>query len=101
MNSLKSRKQLLLLESELNRVELAESVVAVRTEVQALAARAISFRSIASSVAMLVAGLTFRRNKSEDAGAKFSWWRMLLKGAGLASTLWMAARWQGRDRDKI
>jgi hypothetical protein len=102
MKPLELRKQLLLAESELNRAQLSENLVALRAEVRALTTRATSFRSIASSVAMLVAGLTtFRRNKPEDAMAKTSWWRIILKGAGLISTLWLAVRWQGRDRDKI
>jgi hypothetical protein len=51
---------------------------------------------------VLVAGLAaFRRGKPVDAGAKPSWLRTILKGAGLISTFWLAFRSQRRDRDGI
>jgi MFS-type transporter involved in bile tolerance (Atg22 family) len=102
MNPLESRKQLLIVESELNRVQLAGDMAALRADARALSDRAKSFSSIASSVAVLVAALAaFQRGKSADAGGKRSWLQIILKGAGLISTLWLAFRSQGRDRDKI
>ena len=102
MNPLESRKQLLIVESELNRVQLAGDMAALKADVRTLAHRAKSFGSIASSVAMLVAALAaFQRGKPADAGAKRSWLQLILKGAGLISTIWLALRPQGRDRDGI
>jgi hypothetical protein len=102
MNSLESRKQLLIVESELNRAQLAGDMTALVAGVRTLTDRAKSFGSIASSVAVLVAGLAaFRRGKPMGADAKLSWLRTILKGAGLISTFWLAFRSQRRDRDGI
>jgi hypothetical protein len=102
MNPLKSRKQLLLAESELNRALLAGDMATLRGDVRALTRRAKSFSSIASSTAALLAGLAaFRRGKPAKPGAKPSWFQLLLNGAGLVSTIWLALRPPGRDRDGI
>jgi hypothetical protein len=99
MNPLESRKQLLIAESELNRAQLVEDMVVLTAGVHTLTDRAKSFGSIASSAAVLVAGLaTFLRSKSVVADAKPSWLQILLKGAGLVSTIWLAFRSRGRDR---
>jgi hypothetical protein len=92
VNPLTSRKQLLIAESELNRAQMQEEWHAMTGRVRSLADRAKSFGSIASSAAVLVAGLTaFRRGKSVDADAKPSWVQTVLKGAGLVSTGWRSA----------
>jgi hypothetical protein len=102
MNPLQLRKHLLLAESELNRAQLAGDLAALKADARALADRAKSFEAIASSAAVLVAGVAaFRRGKPADAGAKPSWLQMILKGAGLVSTIWLAFRSQDRDRDKV
>jgi hypothetical protein len=62
MNPLESRKQLLIAESELNRAQLVADLAALTAGVRAITDRARSFGSIASSAAVLVAGLAaFRR----------------------------------------
>ena len=58
MNPLAARKQLLIAESELNRVCLAEDFAALTAEMRSLTERAKSFGTVASSAAMLAAGLT-------------------------------------------
>jgi hypothetical protein len=94
---LELRKQLLIAESELNRAQLAGDVAALTAEFRALRDRAKSFDSIASSAAVLVAGLAaFRRGKPLDAGPQPSWLRTISQGAGLISTLWLAFRSQRR-----
>ena len=99
MNPLESRKQLLIAESELNRAQLIGDLAALTAGVRVLTDRAKSFGSIASSAAVLVAGLAaFRRGKSVQAEAKPSRWQTILKGAGLISTLWLAFRSQRRDQ---
>ena len=99
MNPLESRKQLLIAESELNRAQLVQEWGAMTAGVRTLADRVKTYGSIASSAALLVAGLTaFRRGKSGDAGVKPSRWRTLLKGAGLVSTLWLNFRPRSGDK---
>ena len=99
MNSLESRKQLLIAESELNRAQLVGDMAALTAGVRALTDRAKSFGSIASAAALLVAGLAaLRRAKPMDAQGKPSRLQTILKGAGLISTLWLAFRSRGRDQ---
>ena len=102
MNTLATRKELLLAESELNRAQLAREMADFRAGIRTLTGRAQSFASIVSSVAVLVSALAaLRRGKPADAGAKPSWLQTILKGAGLISTLWLAFRSQERDhKDK-
>ena len=93
MNPLESRKQMLIAESELNRAQLIGDMAALTAGVRTLTDRAISFGSIASSAAVLVAGLAaFRRGKRVDTDEKPSRMQTILKGAGLISTLWLALR---------
>ena len=102
MNPLQSRKRLLLAESELNRLQLAGDMAALKADVRALTSRARSIAVIASAAAVLVAGLAaFRQGKPADAGAKPSWLQTILKGAGLVSSLWTAFGPQRSDRDKM
>lgn len=90
---LQARKELLVAESELNRMQLIGNLVALMTGVRSITDRAKSFRSIASTAAVLVAGLTvFLRGKARNAGVKPSRLQIILKGAGLVSTLWLAIR---------
>jgi hypothetical protein len=99
MNSLDSRKQLLIAESELNRAQLVQEWRTMASKVHALTEQARSISSIASAVATLVAGLSsLHHKKSEPAAEKPSWWKTLLKGAGLASSFWQAFRSQSSDR---
>ena len=99
MNSLELRKQLLMAESEINRAQLVQEWQTMAEELHYATGRAKSIGSIASSTAVLVAGLaTFRRGKPAGAGAKTSWLQMILKGAGLVSAFWLAFRSQSRNR---
>ncbi len=97
LNPLESRKRLLLAKSELNRAQMMEAADALMAEVRALNSRAESLGLIASSAAVLVSGLAaFRRGNPPDADGKPSWFRTVLKGAGLVSNLWLALRPKGR-----
>ena len=101
MNSLESRKRLLLAESELNRAQLVEDMAALRGNVRALMDHVKTVGSIASSVAVLMAGLAaFRRPKPASAESKPSWLQTIFKGASLISTLWMAFRSQGCEHKR-
>lgn len=93
MTPLASRKQLLIAESEINRVRMQEEWQAMTDGIRSLTDRAKSFGSIASAAAMLVRGVAaFRRGKSVDAAPKPSCLQTILKGAGLISNLWLAFR---------
>ena len=102
MNTLATRKQLLLAESELNRSQLVREMADLRAGIRTLTGRAQSLTSIVSSVAALVSALAaFRHSKPAHADAKPSWPQTILKGAGLISTLWLAFRSQeGDHKDK-
>jgi hypothetical protein len=100
MNPLESRKQLLIAESELNRVQMVGDWAAMAAGVRTVTDRARSFGSIASAAAVMVTGLeAFRCGKAVDASAKPSWLKTILKGARLVSTLWLALRAKGPDRE--
>jgi len=101
MTPFESRKELLIAESELNRVQLDGDMAVLTAAVRTITDRAKSFGSIASSAAVLVVGLTaFRRARARaaSAGASPSWLQTIFKGAGLLSTFWLAYRSRGRDR---
>ena len=96
MTTLESRKQLLVAESNLNRAQLIGDIEALRASLHSLTDRAKSFGLIASSAAVLVAGVAaYQRGKRENAETKPSWLQRILKGAGLVSTLWLALRSRG------
>ena len=93
MNSLHSRKELLIAESELNRAQLVGHLAALTTDVRKFSDRARSFGAIASSAAVLVTGLVaLQRIRTGSGGAKAGWRQTIAKGAGLVSTLWLAFR---------
>ena len=99
MNPLKSRKQLLIAESELNRAQLVQEWQVMKNEVQSLTDQARTISSIASAVASLVAGLaSFRRKTPPPAAEKPSWLQTILKGAGLFSAIWSKFRPQSQGR---
>ena len=99
MSRLASRKQLLIAESELNRELLTEELAVLTAGVCTLTDRAKSIGTMASSAAVLVAGLAaFRHSKSAPAGAPPTWLRKILRGAGMVSTIWLAFRSRGRDQ---
>jgi hypothetical protein len=101
MNPLRSRKQLLLAESELNRALLSREWQTMADQVHGFAAGARTFTSMASAAATLVAGLGSCRCVPKPAASeKPSWFRSLLKNAGLIEGLWSAFRPPGRSEKK-
>ena len=92
LSPLELRKQLLIAESELNRAQLAGDLAVLTARVRAVAGRAKSFGTIASSAAVLVTGLAaFQRGKTADAGRKRSWLHTILKAAGVSAAEWKRA----------
>jgi hypothetical protein len=95
LNPLELRKELLIAESEINRVQLAEEWNAMTAGFHNVTERVKSVGSIASVAVMLLAGVSaFRRRKSESNGAKNSLFRTALKGAEIAGSVWQA--WRAR-----
>ena len=90
MSSLALRKSLLIAESELNRVKLADDLLAVGGCVAALTDRAMSYSSIASSVVGLMAGLA--AVTAPKPVAKRNWLQSVVSGASLLTSLWGAFR---------
>jgi hypothetical protein len=98
---LQLRKQLLLVESELNRAQFSGDLAAMKAGIRARADDIKSIRSILSSAVALAAGLgAFLHGKVTTQKDNSSWLQTLLKGAGLISSLWMAFRPQkGTPKD--
>jgi len=93
MNALQARKQLLIAESELNRAHLMEEWRAMADDVRVLARQAKTIGSLAAAAGLLAAGLSsFRRNQAASSEEKPSWWRTILKYAGVATSIWSAFR---------
>jgi hypothetical protein len=89
VNQLETRKELLIAESELNRVGLTGDIAAMVTGLSALTERAKTYGSIASVATAVVAGVSaFRRAKPSGSSLV----ETIVKGAGLVSTLWLAFR---------
>jgi len=100
MTQLQAHKRLLLAESELNRTLLAADLAGLNAGVRTLTNRAKSISSIATTVAVLVTGLTaFQRSKPANGSAKHPWASNILKTAGLLSNLWLAFGPRARGDD--
>jgi len=95
LTRLQLRKQLLLAESDLNRAQFEQDWLAMQTEVHALTRRVRTTGYVVSATTALVALLAaWRRPAAGPApvAEKPAWWQSLLKGAGMLSTFWIAAR---------
>ena len=93
LNELEARKQLLIIESEVNRAQLNASLAAFRAEVQAIGERTKYRRAIVSSATSLAAGLASLSGSGTGSSApKSTWLQNILKGANLLTTLWLAWR---------
>jgi hypothetical protein len=89
----RSRKQLLVANSELNRAQLSEEWQTMTLGVANLAHRAKTVAAWASSAALLAAGVrALRRGPAPLGTAKSSWVQKMLNRARLASTIWFAFR---------
>lgn len=89
MNALKSRKELLIAESELNRAQLVQECQAMTDTMHALAKQAKTIGLIAASAASLIGILrNLRGNKSAPTIKKPSWLQTILNYAPIAGSLW-------------
>jgi len=97
VSPLETHKRLLIAESELHRARLFEDWQAIAGGARALTARVQSISLIASTTALLVAAVSaFRRGRALPNRAKSSWLQTALKGAQLASSIWLAFRARSR-----
>jgi hypothetical protein len=100
LSPLELQKRLLVAESELNRAQMMRDlhdfkggVLLLGEEVKKLGSIAKSFGGIASTAAAVVAGLSAFRSRHSAVGVtKTSWLQLLLRNAGLLSSLWLALR---------
>ena len=93
LSPLESRKQLLIAESEINRIQLLREWQTMGQGAYGLVDRAKSISSIASAAGLFVAGLAgLWRRKVTPASVKPSWFQTVLKGAQLAGPIWLAFR---------
>jgi hypothetical protein len=100
LSPLKSRKQLLLAESESNRIQLSGEWETMAHEACDVARRAKTMAAWASSAALLVAGITaLRHGPPAPVAVKSSWLEKILTGVRLASTLWFAVRARGAKEE--
>ena len=87
MNSLASRKQLLIAESELNRAQLVREWQTMAGEVHALTQKAKTVGGLASVATLLASLLFLRRNKPATTAVTSPWWQAARKGMGLLASL--------------
>jgi len=98
MNSLPSHKQLLIAESELNRLQLAGELACLKKAASSISGSAKSLASALSVVGIALTGWkTLTSNKSEPINAKPSTMSAALTVAELVLTLWMLFRTRARE----
>ncbi len=91
MNALETRKQLLMAESDLLRIQLSEDIESLRSAWNRSGARARVWSGLISSIAVLMAGMTTLRPKPMSGGGnRRSWVTVLLQGASLLSAVWLS-----------
>jgi len=95
MSPLALRKQLLVTESELNRVQLADDITALKVDVHTLTDRMKSFGSIAATIAGVMSCFN---GKPANTAPRAAWWQAALKGVGIASNFWLMLRSRNRDQ---
>jgi hypothetical protein len=92
MTPLESRKQLLLVESELNRVQLMNELRDFKIEVHQLKQQMEAIGSLASSAAKLTGTLSsigdFFARRAENKKSKSSWISNLLNAARTGASIW-------------
>ena len=100
LSPLASRKQLLIAESELNRAQLVYELDSVTGEIRLLARQLGTVSSLVSATVTLLAGLMSHRPKRpERAPEPFSWWQVLVKGAGLVRSVWSTFETRSASRN--
>jgi hypothetical protein len=105
LNSLQTRKRLLITESEVNRAELVNELKKVKGEISHLKKQVRTFGSIASSAALAATAFSlFRKRKvaSESfngSGKVASWISSALAGARIGTSLFLKIKSILRERE--
>ncbi len=89
-HALAMRKQLLIAESELNRIRLAAATAGLHAGLHTMAHGATTVGAIASSTAMLATNLAAIPRKKHTGGTKSLWLQTGLYAAVLISSAWLA-----------
>ena len=93
MNPLQARKQLLIAESELNRVRFVQECQGVAAGINHLFQQAQSLQSLAASATSLIGGLaSFSKISPPTSNVKSSWLHKITTGIRLFSTIWLLVR---------
>jgi hypothetical protein len=95
LKPLEARKQLLLAESELNRVRLLEEWSGLNDEVHRLTRQVRSVGALASLTTAAIAAVSAWRLSSsgpENGKGKSSWIATLLNGVRMGASLWVALK---------
>jgi hypothetical protein len=96
LTPLESRKQLLLVESELNRVQLLNELRDLKNEIHRLENQVCAVGSLASSAAKLATIFSAIRSafthRADVKNGKPSWISTLLNGARAGASIWGALR---------
>ena len=94
LTPLETKKQVLLVESELNRAQLINEIRDFKNEIHRLKHQALGFGFTASLAAKLAAVFSSvgRAFSHRDEGEKISWISALLKGAKTGASLWFLFR---------
>ena len=101
ISPLAARKQLLIAESEINRVRLVQEWQTVAEEAGRVVHRAKSFKGMATSMLSLVAAVgAFTGRPPAPAAGKSSWLQKISSGVRLASTVWLMFRARGANCEK-
>ena len=90
MNALECRKQLLIAESDLNRIQLTADKAALHTGLRTMNHGATTFGAIAATAAVLATQWRAIPRTPPAAGAHTGWLHRTLYGAGLISSVWLA-----------
>jgi hypothetical protein len=98
VNALESRRQLLVAESEINRVRMLEEWQAMTEGGRSLVDRVKSVGGLASAAGLLAAGVSsfLHTEKTLFTHDKPSWFRKMLKAAQLAGSTWLVFRARSR-----
>jgi len=94
LTSLETRKQLLLVESELNRAQLLNELRDFKSEIRHLKHQVLEIGSIATSAAKLATTFSAigQAFSHRNEGEKPSWISTLLNGAKAGTSLWLLLR---------
>ncbi len=90
MNALELRKQLLIAESELYRIQLTAETAALHSGLHTVIHGVSKAGAIVSSAAVLATNLSAIPRKQHATGTNTLWLQTVLDGAVLVSSVWLA-----------